>query len=328
MTKAIRFHETGGPDVLRWEDIEVGAPGPGEVRLRHTAIGLNFIDTYHRTGLYPLPALPCVPGLEAAGVVEDVGSDVQGLRAGDRVAYAAGPIGAYAENRLIPADKLVKLPDSVSDEAAATLLLKGCTVEFLTERLYPVKAGETVLLHAAAGGLGLIACRWLSALGAIVIGTVGSPEKADLAKANGCAHTVLYRDEEIAARVRDITDGAGVPVVYDSVGKATFMASLDCLKPRGMMVSFGNATGPVDPVPPGLLAQKGSLFLTRPTLMHYVATRAELEQSTSRVFEMIESGRIAPAINQRFALKDAADAHRALEARQTSGQTLLQPWHS
>jgi NADPH2:quinone reductase len=314
----------GGTDVLKWQDVELSAPGVGEVRIRHTAIGLNFIDTYHRTGLYPLP-LPATPGLEAVGVVEAVGDGVGGLAVGDRVGYPIGPIGAYAEARNIPADKIVKIPDSVSDEDAAALMLKGCTVEFLTERLYPVKAGETVLLHAAAGGLGLIACQWLKALGATVIGTVGSEEKAELARANGCTHTVLYRDEDFVARVREITNGEGVPVVYDSVGKATFMGSLDCLKRRGVMVTFGNATGPVDPVPPALLAQKGSLFLTRPTLMDYAATRADMVHSTSRVFEMIASGKLKSQINQRFALKDAAKAHEALEARKTSGQTILIP---
>ncbi|WP_286829349.1 MULTISPECIES: quinone oxidoreductase family protein [Kordiimonas] len=324
MVKAIRMEAFGGTDVLKWQDVELSAPGVGEVRIRHTAIGLNFIDTYHRTGLYPLP-LPATPGLEAVGVVEAVGDGVGGLAVGDRVGYPIGPIGAYAEARNIPADKIVKIPDSVSDEDAAALMLKGCTVEFLTERLYPVKAGETVLLHAAAGGLGLIACQWLKALGATVIGTVGSEEKAELARANGCTHTVLYRDEDFVARVREITNGEGVPVVYDSVGKATFMGSLDCLKRRGVMVTFGNATGPVDPVPPALLAQKGSLFLTRPTLMDYAATRADMVHSTSRVFEMIASGKLKSQINQRFALKDAAKAHEALEARKTSGQTILIP---
>jgi len=324
MTKAIRMHAFGGTDALKWQDVGLGAPGMGEVLVRHTAIGLNFIDTYHRTGLYPLP-LPATPGLEAVGVVEAVGDGVEGLKVGDRVGYPAGPIGAYAEARNIPALKLVKIPDSVSDEDAAALMLKACTVEAFVERLYPVKAGETVLLHAAAGGVGLIACQWLSAIGATVIGTVGSEEKAELARALGCTHTVLYRDEDFVSRVREITGSEGVPVVYDSVGKATFMGSLDCLKRRGVMVTFGNATGPVDPVPPALLAQKGSLMLTRPVLMDYVATRDELEHSTTRVFEMIASGKIKSRINQRFALKDAAEAHEALEARATSGQTILLP---
>jgi len=325
MTQAIRFHETGGPDTLVWDTVSVGDPGMGEVRLRHTAIGLNFIDTYHRTGLYPVPALPCIPGLEGVGVVEAVGDGVEGLRIGDRVGYPAGPIGAYAESRLIPADNIVPIPDTVSDEDAAALLLKACTVEFLVERLFPVKAGDTVLFHAAAGGVGTLACQWLSALGATVIGTVGNDEKAALAKANGCTHTINYTEEDFQARVMDITDGKGVPVVYDSVGKATFMKSLDCLKPRGMMVTFGNATGPVDPVPPGLLSQKGSLFLTRPTLMHYVAERHELEQATNRVFEMIASGKLTANIGQRFALREAGAAHTALESRATQGQTILLP---
>lgn len=325
MTQAIRFHETGGPDSLSWDAVEVGDPGPGEVRLRHTAIGLNFIDTYHRTGLYPVPSLPCVPGLEGVGVIEAVGDGVEGLRTGDRVGYPAGPVGAYCESRLITADRIVHIPDGVSDEDAAALLLKACTVEFLVERLFAVKPGDTVLFHAAAGGVGTLACQWLSALGATVIGTVGSSEKAEIAKANGCTHTINYSEEDFQARVMEITDGRGVPVVYDSVGKATFMKSLDCLKPRGMMVTFGNATGPVDPVPPGLLAQKGSLFLTRPTLMHYVTERQELEHATSRVFEMIADGNLKANIGQRFALKDAAKAHHALENRATQGQTILLP---
>lgn len=324
MAKAIRFETCGGPEVLAWQDVDIAMPKEGELLIRHTAIGLNFIDTYHRTGLYPLP-LPATPGLEGVGVVEAVGDGVEEFEVGDRVGYPAGPMGAYAEMRTIPAAKVVKIPDSVSDEDAAALLLKGCTVEAFVERLYPVKAGETVLLHAAAGGLGLIASQWLSALGATVIGTVGSEEKASLARENGCAHTILYRKENFVERVKDITNGEGVPVVYDSVGKATFMGSLDCLKRRGMMVTFGNATGPVDPVPPGLLAQKGSLMLTRPVLMDYVATRDELVQSTARVFEMIASGKLKSRINQRFALKDAAEAHKALEARKTSGQTILIP---
>lgn len=324
MAKAIRFETCGGPEVLAWQDVDVAAPKEGELLIRHTAIGLNFIDTYHRTGLYPLP-LPATPGLEGVGVVEAVGDGVEDFKLGDRVGYPAGPMGAYAEMRTIPAAKVVKIPNSVSDEDAAALLLKGCTVEAFVERLYPVKAGETVLLHAAAGGLGLIASQWLSALGATVIGTVGSEEKAALARENGCAHTILYREENFVERVKDITNGEGVPVVYDSVGKATFMGSLDCLKRRGMMVTFGNATGPVDPVPPGLLAQKGSLMLTRPVLMDFVATRDELVQSTARVFEMITSGKLKSRINQRFALKDATEAHKALEARKTSGQTILIP---
>ncbi|TNE65121.1 MAG: quinone oxidoreductase [Alphaproteobacteria bacterium] len=324
MSMAIRFGKTGGPEVLEWARRDVAAPGPGEVRLRHTAIGVNYIDTYHRTGLYPVP-LPAVPGLEAAGVITAVGDGVSQFKEGDRVAYPAGPLGAYAEERLMPAQRLMHLPDDVADDVAAALMLKGCTVEMLVERLYRVTPGETVLWHAAAGGIGTIACQWLSALGVTVIGTVGSEDKAEIARANGCTHTVLYRDEDFQAKVMDITDGKGVPVVYDSVGKATFEKSLNCLSRRGMMVTFGNATGPVPAVEPGLLAKKGSLFLTRPTLMDYVATREDLIISSRAVFSRLATGILKPAINQRFALRDAADAHRALEARETSGQTVLLP---
>jgi len=324
MSNAIIVNEFGGPEVLKFGSLDIGAPERGTVRIRHTAIGLNFIDIYHRTGLYPLPT-PFVPGLEAAGMIEAVGDGVTGFSIGDRIAYPAGPLGAYAESRVIPAANIVKLPDDVSDEDAAALMLKGCTVEFLTERLFAAKAGDAVLWHAAAGGLGLIACQWLSSKGVSVIGTVGSKEKAALARANGCAHTILYREEDFTKRVREITGGKGVPVVYDSVGKDTFMGSLDCLSPRGMMVTFGNATGAVPAVEPGILAQKGSLMLTRPTLMHYVATREDLELSTSRVFEMIASGAIKADINQRFALQDAAKAHEALAGRATTGQTILVP---
>ncbi|WP_417456347.1 quinone oxidoreductase family protein [Kordiimonas sp.] len=323
-TNAIVIKEAGGPDVLCWQEVSLDAPKAGEVTLRHTAIGLNFIDTYHRTGLYLIP-MPGVPGLEAAGVVEAVGDGVTGFEVGDRVAYPAGPIGAYAERRTFPAAKLIKLPDAVSDEDAAALMLKACTVEYLIFRTYAVKAGDTVLFHAAAGGVGLIACQWLSALGVTVIGTVGSDEKAELARANGCHHTINYAREDFTTRVMEITNGEGVPVVYDSVGKDTFMGSLNVLKRRGTLATFGNATGPVEPFSPGLLAQKGSLFITRPTLMDYTATRDELELCTGRVFDAIARGHIKADINQRFALKDAADAHRALEARTTTGQTLLMP---
>jgi len=324
MTHAVQITETGGPDVLTWIETEVGDPGEGQVRIRHTAIGVDFIDTYHRTGLYPIP-LPAILGLEAAAVVEAVGAGVTGLKVGDRVGYPAGPWGAYAEARLIPASRLVKIPDSVTDEAAAALFLKGCTVEFLVERLYAVKPGDTVLWHAAAGGVGTTACQWLSAKGVTLIGTVGSAEKAELARANGCTHTILYKDEDFQAKVMEITDGKGVPVVYDSVGKDTFMKSLDCLSRRGTMVTFGNATGPVPAVEPGLLSKKGSLFLTRPTLMDYVASREDLVASTDAVFARLADGTLKPAINQRFSLRHAAEAHKALEARQTSGQTVLIP---
>ncbi|WP_417449114.1 quinone oxidoreductase family protein [Kordiimonas sp.] len=324
MSQAIVMHKTGGPDVLEWSSRSLDAPAKGEVRIRHTAIGLDFIDTYHRTGLYPLP-LPATPGLEAAGVIEALGDGVTGFKVGDRVAYPAGPVGSYANERNFPAARLVHLPDSVNDEDAAALMLKACTVEYLIFRTYAVKAGDTVLFHAAAGGVGLIACQWLNALGVTVIGTVGSDAKAELARAHGCHHTINYTTENFPARVREITNGDGVPVVYDSVGKDTFMGSLDVLKPRGTMVTFGNATGAVEPFPPGLLAQKGSLFVTRPTLMDYVATRHDLELCTGRVFDAIAKGHIKADINQRYALKEAEAAHTALEARATTGQTILLP---
>src|SRR3954471_9330927 len=306
MPHAIRIHDTGGPDVLKWEAVEVGEPGPGQVRLRQEAAGLNFIDVYHRTGLYPQP-LPFTPGVEGAGVVEAVGPDVTSVKVGDRVAYA-GPIGGYADVRLIDADRLVKLPDAISPEQAAAAMLQGMTVHMLLRRVYPVKAGDTILIHAAAGGVGLIACQWAKALGATVIGTVGSDEKAALARAHGCDHPIVYTRDDFVAEVQRITDGRKLPVVYDSIGRETFMQSLDCLAPRGMMVSFGNASGPVDPFPPGLLAQKGALFLTRPTLFHYVAARADLEQAAGELFEMVSSGKVRVEINQRFALEDAAEA--------------------
>ena len=321
MPYAIRVHETGGPEVLKWEEVEVGDPGPGEVRLRQEAVGLNYIDVYHRTGLYPQP-LPFAPGVEGAGIVEAVGADVSGIQLGDRVAYS-GPIGGYAEERLIPADKLVKLPGSISTEQAGAMLLQGMTAHMLLRSVHRVEPGETILIHAAAGGVGLIVCQWAKALGATVIGTVGSDEKAELARAHGCDHPIVYTRQDFAAEVERITEGAKLPVVYDSVGKDTFLKSLDCLASRGLMVSFGNASGPVDPVPPGILAQKGSLFLTRPTLFHYIADRAELEMAARELFDVVESGKVKIEIKQRFALKDAAEAHRALEARKTSGSTIL-----
>ncbi len=333
-TRAVRFHAHGGPEVLRWEDVPLPPPGPGEARVRHTAVGLNFIDTYHRSGLYPVPGLPSGLGVEAAGVIEALGPGVAEalpeLAVGQRVAYAAGPPGAYGLRRNMVAERLVPLPDAVSDEVAAAALLKGMTVEYLIRRATPggappVRPGDTVLWHAAAGGVGLLACQWLRHLGVTVIGTVGSEEKAALARAHGCAHTVLYREEDVVARVRELTDGAGVPVVFDSVGAATFERSLDCLQPRGLMVSFGNASGPVPPCPPSLLAQKGSLFLTRPTLFAYTATRADLLASAAALFEVLEAGVLRVAVNQRWPLARAADAHRALEARQTTGATVLQP---
>jgi NADPH:quinone reductase len=321
MTHAIRVHQTGGPEVLQWEEVEVGKPGPGQVRLRQEAVGLNYIDVYHRTGLYSQP-LPFIPGVEGAGIVEAVGADVTDVKPGDRVAYA-GPIGGYAEARTIDADRLVKLPDSIPTEQAAAMMLQGMTAHMLLRQVYRVKEGDTILIHAAAGGVGLIVCQWAKALGATVIGTVGSDAKAELARANGCDHPIVYTRQDFVAEVERITGGAKLPVVYDSIGRDTFMKSLDCLAPRGMMVSFGNASGPVDPFPPGILAQKGSLFLTRPTLYHYIAARAELEGAASELFEMVTSGKVKIEVKQRFALKDAAEAHRALEARETTGSTVL-----
>ena len=321
MVHAIRVHEVGGPEVLSWEEAAVGEPGLGQVRLRQHAVGLNYIDVYHRTGLYPQP-LPLTPGTEGAGVVEEVGDGVTNLKPGDRVAYA-GPIGGYAEARLIDADRLVKLPDEISFELAAALMLQGMTVRMLLRAVHEVKVGDTILVHAAAGGVGLIMCQWAVAIGATVIGTVSTDEKADLAKAHGCHHPIVYTRQDFVAEVERITSGAKLPVVYDSVGRDTFLKSLDCLFPRGLMVSFGNASGPPDPIPPTLLAQKGSLFLTRPTLFHYIAARDELEQSAAELFEMVLSGKMRIEIGQRFALKDAAAAHRALEARETTGSTVL-----
>lgn len=325
MANAIRFHRHGGPEVLRYEAVEVGPPGPGEVLVRHRAVGVNFIDTYHRSGLYPVPSLPSGLGSEAAGVLEAVGEGVEELSVGQRVAYATGPLGAYAEKRVVPADRVVPLPDAISDEVAAASMLKGMTVEYLVRRTYRVQGGETVLWHAAAGGVGLIACQWLKHLGAKVIGTVSSDEKAELARAHGCDHTIVYTREDVVARVREITGGAGLPVVYDAVGRATFSASLDCLRPRGMLVSFGNASGKPEPFDVGVLAQKGSLYLTRPSLVTYTATREELLASARTLFDVITRGAVKIEINQRFALEDAADAHRALESRATTGATVLLP---
>ena len=321
MPQAIQVHQTGGPEVLTWSEVEVGEPGPGQVRLRQTVAGLNFIDVYHRTGLYPQPS-PFIPGVEGAGTVEAIGAGVSGLAIGDRVAYA-GPIGAYAEARLIDADRLVKIPGEISDEQAAAMLLQGMTVHMLLKRVYEVQPGDRIVVHAAAGGVGLIMCQWAAAIGATVIGTVSTEEKAELARAHGCAHPIVTSHRDFVAEVERITDGAKVPVVYDSVGRDTFMRSLDCLRPRGMMVSFGNASGPVEPFSPLLLSQKGSLFLTRPTLFHYIATRAELEQAASELFGMVLGGKLNIDIGQRFPLSAAAEAHRALEARQTTGSTVL-----
>jgi NADPH2:quinone reductase len=321
MTKAIRVHQPGGPEQMHWEEIEVGEPGPGEVRIRQTAAGLNFIDVYHRTGLYPQP-LPFTPGVEGAGVIEAIGPDVHSWQIGERVAYA-GPIGSYAEERLIPADRLVRLPDDIGDEQAAAMMLQGMTVDMLINRVRPLQKDDTVLVHAAAGGVGLILCQWASALGATVIGTVSTEEKAELARTNGCDHPILYKSQDFVEQVRELTGGSGVPVVYDSVGNDTFLRSLDCLAPRGMMVSFGQSSGAIEPFSPNILAQKGSLFLTRPTLFTYIADRRELEQSASALFDMVRSGKVRIDIGQRFPLADAAEAHRALEARQTTGSTVL-----
>lgn len=324
MTKAIRFHKTGGPEVLQLDDIAVPEPGPGQARIRHTAIGVNFIDTYQRTGLYPMP-LPSVAGNEGAGVVEAVGQGVTQVKPGDRVAYTGAPPGAYAESRLYPADRLVKIPEGITDEQAASMMLKGMTVWYLIHRTYAVKPGETVLWHAAAGGVGLIACQWLKSMGVTVIGTAGSDEKAALAKAHGCEHVIVYTRENFAERVKAITGGKGLPVVYDSVGKTTWDGSLDCLRPLGLMVSFGNASGAVPPFPVGLLAQKGSLFVTRPTLVHYVAARADLETAAAALFGVVRSGKVKIEITGRYPLADAAQAHRDLEGRKTTGSLVLLP---
>ncbi|MBX3515965.1 MAG: quinone oxidoreductase [Rhodospirillales bacterium] len=325
MPHAIVLSETGGPENLRWQEVTVGEPGPGQVRLRHTAIGLNFIDVYHRTGLYPLPSLPAVIGLEAAAVVEAVGPGVSDLTVGSRVAYASPPAGAYAEVRLMPADRLVALPDGIDDAHAAAMMLKGMTAEYLLCRTYKVKAGDTILVHAASGGVGLIVCQWAKHLGVQVIGTVGSDAKAELARAHGCDHPIVYTRENFVDRVKALTGGAGVAVVYDSVGKDTFMGSLDCLAPMGMMVSFGNASGAVPAFEPGILSAKGSLFLTRPTLMTYTAKRADLVASARALFEVVLKGAVTIEINQHYPLRDAAQAHRDLEARKTTGSTLLMP---
>jgi len=321
MAHAIRVHSTGAPEVLKWEEVDVPDPKEGEVKIRQSAAGLNFIDVYHRNGLYKLPP-PFTPGVEGAGTVEAVGPGVEHLAVGDRIAYA-GPVGGYAEERLVAADRLVKIPDSIPFEQAAGVMLRGMTARMLLRAVFPVQSGDTILVHAAAGGVGLIMCQWANALGATVIGTVGSEEKAELARAHGCHHPILYSKQDFVAEVKKLTAGERLPVVYDSVGRTTFAKSLDCLKPRGLMVSFGNSSGPVKPFPPALLAQKGSLFLTRPTLFHYIATRPELEQSATELFEIIESGKVKVEVNQTFPLKDAAEAHRALQSRKTTGSTVL-----
>lgn len=324
MPHAIRIHRTGGPEVLQWEAVDVPSPAPGEVRVRHAAVGLNFIDTYHRTGLYPLP-LPAGIGLEGAGTVEALGEGVSELQVGDRVAYAGGPVGAYAEVRNIPAHRLLKLPDAIGFETAAAMMLQGLTAAYLLRKTYCVQPGDAVLIHAAAGGVGLIACQWAKALGATVIGTVGSAAKAELAKAHGCDHVINYSTENFTQRVREITGGEGVAVVYDGVGKDTFMGSLDSLRPMGMMVTYGNASGPVPPLDLLLLSQKGSLFVTRPTLMNYTARREDLLALGEELFAMVVAGKVKIEVHQRYALRDAAQAHIDLEARKTTGSTILIP---
>ncbi len=324
MPHAIRIHQTGGPEVLCWEEVDVPAPAAGEATVRHHAVGLNFIDTYHRTGLYPLP-LPAGIGLEGAGVVEAVGAGVSEVKVGDRVAYAGGPVGAYAEVRNIPAHRLLKLPENIGFNTAAAMMLQGLTAAYLLRRTYRVQAGDAVLIHAAAGGVGLIACQWAKALGATVIGTVGSPAKVELARAHGCDHVINYSTENFTQRVREITGGEGVPVVYDGVGKDTFMGSLDSLRPLGTLVTYGNASGPVPPFDLLLLSQKGSLFVTRPTIVHYTAKRADLEALGTELFDVVGSGKVRIEVNQTYALKDAAQAHRDLEARKTTGSTILLP---
>ena len=324
MTHAIRIHEHGGPDVMKWESVEVGNPGDKEIRVRHTAVGLNYIDTYHRTGLYKIP-LPSVIGREAAGVVEAVGTAVTGFKVGERVAYASAPIGSYSEARLISADRLVKIPDGVTDRQAASMMLKGMTAQYLIRHTHTVKPGDTILFHAAAGGVGLILCQWARHLGATVIGTVGSEEKAALAKANGCHHVINYRSEDFVARVAEITGGKKCAVVYDGVGKDTFMKSLDCVRPRGLVALFGNASGKVEPLDMGILAAKGSLFVTRPTLDTHVASREELIATANDLFDVVGRGIVKIEVNQSYALKDAVLAHRDLEARKTTGSTVLIP---
>lgn len=325
MSKAIRIYKTGGPEVLKWEDFDPGKPQDGEALVRHEAVGLNFIDVYHRTGLYPLPALPATPGLEGAGIVEQIGDGVSEVAVGDRVAYAGVPPGAYAEVRRIPAHRLVKLPDGISTQQGAAMMLQGMTARYLLRGCYNVKSGDTVLIHAAAGGVGSIACQWAKHRGATVIGTVGSPAKAEMARANGCDHPILYNDEDFAAKTKEITGGKGVAAVYDSVGQATFMKSLDCLRPMGMMVSFGQASGSVPAFDPSILAAKGSLFLTRPSLMAYTAKREDLLDHARDLFEVVQSGAVKIEIKQTYPLSEAARAHRDLEARKTTGSTILIP---
>jgi len=322
MVQAIRFAKTGGPEVLEWQQVDIGKPGPGQVRLKHSAVGLNYIDTYQRSGLYPMP-MPSGLGSEAAGVIEEVGSGVSGLKPGDRVAYAGGPLGAYSEARVMPADRLVPIPAGITDNQAAAMMLKGMTAWYLIRRTHAVKKGETILIHAAAGGVGLIVCQWAKHLGATVIGTVGDDEKAALAKKHGCDHPINYRREDFVARVGEITGGKKCPVVYDSVGKDTFYKSLDCIAPLGLLALFGQSSGAVAPVDLGILAGKGSLFVTRPTLNTYTATRKDLLTASGELFEVVLSGAVKIQVNQSYPLRDAAQAHRDLENRKTTGSTVL-----
>ena len=324
MPFAIRIHQTGGPEAMQWDEVDVADPGPGEARIRHTAIGVNYIDTYHRSGLYPLP-LPTGIGREAAGIVDAVGPDVTDVAVGDRVAYCTGSMGAYSEMRVAPVERLVKLPDGITDAQAASMMLKGLTCQYLLRRTYPLKSGDTILFHAAAGGVGQIACQWSKALGVTMIGTVGSDEKAELAKSLGCAHTINYSRENFVERTRELTNGKGVPVVYDGVGKDTFMSSLDCLTKFGLMVLFGNASGAVAAFNPGILAAKGSLYLTRPTLDTYAGTRPELVAMADDLFNLVLGGKIKIEPTKVFALRDAAEAHRELEGRKTTGSVILVP---
>src|SRR4051812_10497513 len=322
MAHAIRFAKTGGPEVLEWQEVEIGNPGQGQVRLRHTAVGLNYIDTYQRSGLYPMQ-LPSGLGSEAAGVIEEVGSGVADLKPGDRVAYAGGPLGAYSEGRVMPAERLVPVPAGIADQQAAAMMLKGMTAWYLIRRTHSVKPGETILIHAAAGGVGLIVCQWAKHLGATVIGTVGSDDKAELVRKNGCDHPIVYTREDFVARVNEITGGKKLPVVYDSVGKDTFYKSLDCLAPLGLLASFGQSSGAVGPVDIGILAGKGSLFLTRPTLNTYTASRQDLLTAARELFDVVQKGVVKLAINQTYPLRDAAQAHRDLQDRKTTGSTVF-----
>jgi NADPH2:quinone reductase len=323
MTKAIRVHQAGGPEVLRWEDVSAAEPTKGQIRVRHGAVGLNYIDVYQRTGLYSMP-YPAVLGMEAAGTVTAVGPGVRELKVGDRIAYT-GAVGAYSEERVLPAEKAVKLPDGIDDRTAAAIMLKGTTAEYLLRRTYKVKKGQTILVHAAAGGVGLILCQWAKHLGCTVIGTVGSDEKARLARAHGCDHPIVYTRDDFAKQVRELTGGKGVPVVYDAVGKDTWEGSLDCLSPLGLMVSYGNASGAVPPVSLLTLSQKGSLYVTRPTSVTYFAKRSDLVKSTDALFKVVQSGAVKIEINQTYPLSDTAQAHRDLEARKTTGSTVLMP---